>query len=119
MIKDPLHKEFLKEFFQIINNTGLKLEPSYGDPTIPELRGYNLDDTYVVFKDHTVLTVGDYAMIEKMFPMVIDIGEIEYKVKLLSIMNEEVDDDRIWPASVAFSLTANGEPVSHNALLAT
>lgn len=116
MTKNPLHKEFLQELFQNFTDAGFKLESSYRDPTIPELRGYNLEDSYVVFEMHTVLTVGDYAKIEKMFPMVIDIGEIEYKAELLNIMNEEVDDDRIWPASIAFSLTANSVPVTFNDL---
>ena len=117
MTETALHKEFLQKFFQNFTDAGLKLESSHGDPTIPALRGYNAKDSYVVFKIFTFLTVGDYANIKKMFPMIINIGETEYKVEFLNITNEEVDDDRVWPASVAFSLTANGEPVSFDDLV--
>lgn len=117
MTKNLLHKEFLQELFQNFTDAGFRLEPSYVDPTIPELRGYNMKDSYLVFETLTFLTVGDYTKIANMFPMVIDIEEIEYKAELLSIMNEDVEDDRVWPASVAFSLTANGEPVSFDDLV--
>jgi len=117
MTENLLHKEFLQELFQNFTDAGFKLESSYGDPTIPELRGYNMKDSYVIFETFTFLTVGDYTKIKSMFPMVIDIGEIEYKAELLSIMNEDVEDDRVWPASVAFSLTAGGVPVSFDDLV--